>query len=148
MVVFLNKADMVDDPELLELVELEVRELLSEYEFPGDDIPVVIGSALKALECSCAKEDCEWCKPIMDLMDAVDDYIPTPVRDIDKPFNMAVEDVFSITGRGTVAGGRLHPHPGARNRQALQHGGRGRLLHNRERNGRNRQDRVGDHPHR
>jgi elongation factor Tu len=107
MVVFLNKADMVDDPELLELVELEVRELLSEYEFPGDDIPVVIGSALKALECSCAKEDCEWCKPIMDLMDAVDDYIPTPVREIDKPFNMAVEDVFSITGRGTVATGRI-----------------------------------------
>jgi elongation factor Tu len=97
----------VDDPELLELVELEVRELLSEYEFPGDDIPVITGSALKALECSCAKDDCEWCKPIMDLMDAVDDYIPTPERDIDKPFNMAVEDVFSITGRGTVATGRI-----------------------------------------
>ena len=107
MVVFLNKADMVDDPELLELVELEVRELLSEYEFPGDDIPVVIGSALKALECSCAKEDCQWCKPILDLMDAVDDYIPTPARDVDKPFMMAVEDVFSITGRGTVATGRI-----------------------------------------
>jgi elongation factor Tu len=107
MVVFLNKADMVDDPELLELVELEVRELLSEYEFPGDDIPVVVGSALKALECSCAKDDCQWCKPIMDLMDAVDDYIPTPARDVDKPFMMAVEDVFSITGRGTVATGRV-----------------------------------------
>ena len=107
MVVFLNKADMVDDPELLELVELEVRELLTEYEFPGDDIPVVIGSALKALECSCASDDCQWCKPILDLMDAVDDYIPTPVRDIDKPFMMAVEDVFSITGRGTVATGRI-----------------------------------------
>jgi elongation factor Tu len=107
MVVFLNKADLVDDPELLELVELEVRELLSEYEFPGDDIPVVTGSALKALECSCAKDDCEWCKPILDLMDAVDDYIPTPARDVDKPFNMAVEDVFSITGRGTVATGRI-----------------------------------------
>ena len=107
MVVFLNKADMVDDPELLELVELEVRELLTEYEFPGDDIPVVIGSALKALECSCASDDCQWCKPILDLMDAVDDYIPTPARDVDKPFMMAVEDVFSITGRGTVATGRI-----------------------------------------
>jgi elongation factor Tu len=107
MVVFLNKTDMVDDPELLELVELEVRELLTEYEFPGDDIPVVSGSALKALECACAKEDCEWCKPILDLMDAVDSYIPTPPRDIDKPFNMAIEDVFSITGRGTVATGRV-----------------------------------------
>ncbi len=78
MVVFLNKTDMVDDPELLELVELEVRELLTEYEFPGDDIPVISGSALKALECACAKEDCQWCKPIQDLMDAVDSYIPTP----------------------------------------------------------------------
>ena len=107
MVVFLNKADMVDDPELLELVELEVRELLTEYEFPGDDTPVIVGSALKALECSCGKPECEWCKPILDLMDAVDDFIPTPVRDIDKPFNMAVEDVFSITGRGTVATGRI-----------------------------------------
>ena len=107
MVGFLNKADMVDDPELLELVELEVRELLTEYEFPGDDIPVVIGSALKALECSCASDDCQWCKPILDLMDAVDDYIPTPARDVDKPFMMAVEDVFSITGRGTVATGRI-----------------------------------------
>ena len=100
MVVFLNKADMVDDPELLELVELEVRELLTEYEFPGDDIPVITGSALKALECGCGKEECKWCKPILDLMDAVDDYIPTPVRDIDKPFLMSVEDVFSITGQG------------------------------------------------
>jgi len=107
MVVFLNKTDMVDDPELLELVELEVRELLTEYEFPGEEIPVISGSALKALECSCAKEECQWCKPILDLMDAVDSYIPTPARDIDKPFNMAVEDVFSITGRGTVATGRI-----------------------------------------
>jgi elongation factor Tu len=107
MVVFLNKADMVDDPELLELVELEVRELLSEYEFPGDDIPVITGSALKALECGCGKEECQWCKPVLDLLDAVDDYIPTPVRDIDKPFLMPVEDVFSITGRGTVATGRV-----------------------------------------
>lgn len=107
MVVFLNKADMVDDPELLELVELEVRELLGEYEFPGDDIPVVTGSALKALECGCGKDDCEWCRPVMDLLDAVDDYIPTPVREVDKPFLMPVEDVFSITGRGTVATGRV-----------------------------------------
>jgi len=107
MVVFLNKADMVDDPELLELVELEVRELLSEHEFPGDDIPVVTGSALKALECACGKDECQWCKAIVDLMAAVDDYIPTPVRDIDKPFLMPVEDVFSITGRGTVATGRI-----------------------------------------
>ncbi len=107
MVVFLNKADMVDDPELLELVELEVRELLSEYEFPGDEIPVVSGSALKANECGCGKEDCQWCKSILDLMDAVDDYIPTPIRDIDKPFLMPIEDVFSITGRGTVATGRV-----------------------------------------
>jgi elongation factor Tu len=107
MVVFLNKTDMLDDPELLELVELEVRELLTEYEFPGDEIPVISGSALKALECSCAKEECQWCKPVLDLMDAVDSYIPTPARDVDKPFNMAVEDVFSITGRGTVATGRV-----------------------------------------
>jgi elongation factor Tu len=107
MVVFLNKTDMLDDPELLELVELEVRELLTEYEFPGDEIPVISGSALKALECSCAKEECQWCKPVLDLMDAVDSYIPTPLRDVDKPFNMAVEDVFSITGRGTVATGRV-----------------------------------------
>ena len=107
MVVFLNKADMVDDPELLELVELEVRELLTEYEFPGDDIPVIAGSALKALECGCGKDECQWCKPILDLLDAVDDYIPTPVREIDKPFLMSVEDVFSITGRGTVATGRV-----------------------------------------
>jgi len=98
---------MVDDPELLELVELEVRELLTEYEFPGDDIPVIAGSALKALECACAKEDCQWCKPIQDLMDAVDSYIPTPIRDVEKPFLMPVEDVFSITGRGTVATGRV-----------------------------------------
>jgi elongation factor Tu len=107
MVVFLNKTDMVDDPDLLELVELEVRELLTEYEFPGDDIPVISGSALKALECSCAKPDCQWCKPIHDLMEAVDSYIPTPVRDVEKPFLMPVEDVFSITGRGTVATGRV-----------------------------------------
>jgi len=105
MVVFLNKVDMVDDPELLELVDLEVRELLSKYEFPGDEIPIIRGSALKAMECGCG--DCEWCKGIIELMDAVDSYIPTPERDTDKPFLMSVEDVFSITGRGTVATGRV-----------------------------------------
>ncbi|WP_028308945.1 elongation factor Tu [Desulfitibacter alkalitolerans] len=107
IVVFLNKADMVDDEELMELVEMEVRELLSEYEFPGDDIPVIPGSALKALECGCGENSCEWCSKINDLMDAVDSYIPTPERDKDKPFLMPVEDVFSITGRGTVATGRV-----------------------------------------
>jgi len=107
IVVFLNKADMVDDPELLELVELEVRELLTDYEFPGDDIPVITGSALEALECGCGEPDCEACRPILELMDAVDEYIPTPQRDSDRPFLMPVEDVFSITGRGTVATGRV-----------------------------------------
>jgi elongation factor Tu len=102
MVVFLNKADMVDDEELLELVEMEVRELLSSYEFPGDDIPVITGSALKALE-----GDEKYSAKILELMDAVDEYIPTPVRDTDKPFLMPVEDVFTITGRGTVATGRV-----------------------------------------
>jgi elongation factor Tu len=104
IVVFLNKADMVDDPELLELVEMEVRELLSEYKFPGDDTPIIVGSALKALE---NPEDAEATKCIMDLMDAVDSYIPTPERATDKPFLMPVEDVFTITGRGTVATGRV-----------------------------------------
>jgi elongation factor Tu len=103
MVVFMNKVDMVDDPELLDLVELEVRELLSSYEFPGDDIPIVRGSALKALE----KDDEASAKCIHELMDAVDSYIPTPKREKDKPFLMPVEDVFSITGRGTVATGRI-----------------------------------------
>jgi len=103
IVVFLNKVDMVDDPELLELVELEVRELLSSYDFPGDDIPVVKGSALNAM----TKDDEESEKCVWDLMEAVDSYIPTPVRDKDKPFLMPVEDVFSITGRGTVATGRV-----------------------------------------
>jgi len=107
IVVFLNKADMVDDPELIELVEMEVRELLNEYEFPGDDTPIVVGSALKALECGCGKRECEWCGKIWQLMDIVDEYIPTPERDIDKPFLMPVEDVFTITGRGTVATGRV-----------------------------------------
>jgi len=103
--VFMNKCDMVDDPELLDLVELEVRELLSEYDFPGDDIPVIRGSALKALESG--DPEGEWGQKIGELMDAVDSYIPEPERDIDKPFLMPVEDVFSITGRGTVATGRV-----------------------------------------
>ncbi len=107
IVVFLNKADMVDDKELLELVELEVRELLSSYEFPGDDIPIVTGSALQALECGCGKEDCDKCKPILDLVAEVDGYIPEPERDVDKPFLMPIEDVFSISGRGTVVTGRV-----------------------------------------
>jgi elongation factor Tu len=102
IVVFLNKADMVDDPELLELVEVEIRDLLSEYEFPGDDIPFVTGSALKALE-----GDAESEEKILELANALDTYIPEPVRDLDKPFLMPVEDVFSITGRGTVATGRV-----------------------------------------
>ena len=102
IVVFLNKCDMVDDAELLELVEMEVRDLLKEYEFPGDEIPVIKGSALKALEGDAAAQD-----KIMELMDAVDSYIPDPVRDVDKPFLMPVEDVFTITGRGTVATGRV-----------------------------------------
>jgi elongation factor Tu len=107
IVVFLNKVDMVDDPELIELVELELRELLSKYEFPGDDVPIVKGSALKALECGCGKEECVSCKPILELMDSIDGYIPEPVRDIEKPFLMPVEDVFSISGRGTVVTGRV-----------------------------------------
>ena len=102
IVVFMNKCDMVDDEELLELVEMEIRDLLSEYEFPGDDLPVVKGSALKALE-----GEPEWEEKIVELMDAVDSYIPTPERQTDKPFMMPVEDVFSITGRGTVATGRV-----------------------------------------
>ncbi len=102
IVVFLNKVDMVDDPELLELVEVEIRDLLSEYEFPGDDIPFVAGSALKALE-----GDEEYEAKILELAEALDTYIPEPVRDLDKPFLMPVEDVFSITGRGTVATGRV-----------------------------------------
>ncbi|MBV5260872.1 elongation factor Tu [Synechococcus moorigangaii CMS01] len=112
LVVFLNKEDQVDDEELLELVELEVRELLSEYDFPGDDIPITTGSALKAVEALTANpalkrgED-KWVDKILALMDSVDEYIPLPERDVDKPFLMAVEDVFSITGRGTVATGRI-----------------------------------------
>jgi elongation factor Tu len=103
--VFMNKVDMVDDPELLELVELEVRELLSEYDFPGDDTPIVKGSALKALESG--DPNSEWGAKITELMDAIDSWIPQPERQVDKPFLMPVEDVFSITGRGTVATGRI-----------------------------------------
>jgi elongation factor Tu len=102
LVVFMNKCDMVDDEELLELVEMEIRDLLSEYEFPGDDVPVIKGSALKALE-----GDAAWEEKVVELMNAVDEYIPTPARDTEKPFMMPVEDVFSITGRGTVATGRV-----------------------------------------
>src|SRR5688572_16242116 len=105
LVVFLNKVDMVDDPELLELVELEVRELLSEYDFPGDDTPIIKGSALKALESG--DHNSEWGQKITELMEAIDSYIPEPVRQTDKPFLMPVEDVFSITGRGTGATGRI-----------------------------------------
>jgi elongation factor Tu len=108
IVVFLNKTDQVDDPELLELVELELRELLSQYEYPGDDIPIIKGSALQAMEKGASGDftGAEW-EPIKELLDAVDDYIPTPERDTDKPFLMPVEDVFSITGRGTVGTGRV-----------------------------------------
>ena len=105
IVVFMNKTDQVDDPEILEIVELEIRELLTKYEFPGDDIPIVKGSALKCLECS--SPDCDECKSILELMTEVDKHIPEPKRDIDKPFLMSVEDVFTITGRGTVATGRV-----------------------------------------
>jgi elongation factor Tu len=105
LVIYLNKIDMVDDPELVELVELEVRELLTEYKFPGDEIPIIKGSALKALESD--DSDSEEAKSIWELLDAVDNYIPTPKRDVDKPFLMPVEDVFSITGRGTVGTGRI-----------------------------------------
>ncbi|MEF9863746.1 MAG: elongation factor Tu [Christensenellaceae bacterium] len=110
IIVYMNKTDQVDDPELLELVEMEVRELLSQYDFPGDDIPIIKGSALKALEAAQASDDIAEdanCQSILELMAAVDSYIPTPERDADKPFLMPVEDVFSITGRGTVATGRV-----------------------------------------
>jgi elongation factor Tu len=107
MVVFMNKVDMVDDAELLDLVELEVRELLSKYGFPGDDVPVVRGSALKALECGCGSEECRWCGAIWQLVRALDDYIPEPAREVDKPFLMPIEDVFSISGRGTVVTGKV-----------------------------------------
>jgi elongation factor Tu len=106
VVVFLNKVDMMEDKELLELVELEVRELLTKYNFPGEETPIIRGSALKAGECGCGKRECEQCGSIWKLLDAVDSYIPEPVRDIDKPFLLPIEDVFSISGRGTVVTGR------------------------------------------
>ena len=106
IVVFINKVDLVDDPEILDLVELEVRELLTKYEFPGDEIPVIRGSALKSLETDGDPEN-EWNKAIMELMEAVDSYIPEPVRDVDKPFLMPIEDIFTISGRGTVVTGRV-----------------------------------------
>jgi len=107
LLVALNKVDMMEDEELLELVELEVRELLSKYNFPGDKTPVVRLSALKALECGCGKRECKWCGPILELMDNVDEYIPLPVRPKDKPFLMPIEDIFGIKGRGTVVTGRV-----------------------------------------
>jgi len=107
IVVFLNKVDVVEDAELLELVELEVRELLTRYGYPGDEVPVVRGSALRAMECGCGREECEACRPILELLEAVDTYIPTPERDMDRPFLMPIEDVFSISGRGTVVTGRI-----------------------------------------
>ena len=107
IVVFMNKMDQLEDPELVELVEMEIRELLSKYDFPGDDIPVIKGSAIKAAECGCGKRECEHCGRIHELMDALDTYIPDPVRETDKPFLMSLEDVFSIKGRGTVGTGRM-----------------------------------------
>ncbi len=107
VVVALNKVDVMDDPELLELVEMEVRELLSEYEFDGDNAPIVRLSAFKALECGCGKRECQWCGAVLKLMDTVDEYIPTPERPRDLPFLMPIEDVFSIKGRGTVPTGRV-----------------------------------------
>ena len=107
IVVFMNKKDQVDDPELLELVEMEIRELLNEYEFPGDDIPIVAGSALQALECASNDPSAPEYAPVLELMDRVDEYIPTPERKADLPFLMPIEDIFSITGRGTVATGRV-----------------------------------------
>ncbi|MEO0270357.1 MAG: elongation factor Tu [candidate division WOR-3 bacterium] len=107
IVVYVNKIDAVDDPEIVDLVEEEVRDLLKKYEFPGDRVPVIRGSALNALKCGCGKRECEYCGKIWELLDAMDNYIPDPVREIDKPFLMAIEDVFSITGRGTVVTGRV-----------------------------------------
>jgi elongation factor Tu len=107
IVVFLNKTDMVDDKELIELVDLELRELLTKYEFPGEETPIIHGSALKALECGCGKKECPNCGPVMELLDAIDEFIPEPTRDTERPFLMPVEDVFSISGRGTVVTGRV-----------------------------------------
>ena len=107
IIVFLNKIDMVEDKELVDIVKEEIRDLLKKYEFPGDETPIIEGSALKALECGCGKADCQWCGPIMKLAETLDSYIPEPKRDIDKPFLMPVEDIFSIEGRGTVVTGKI-----------------------------------------
>jgi elongation factor Tu len=107
VVVFLNKIDQVDDPELLDLVEVEIRDLLKKYDFPGDKIPIIRGSALKAYKCGCGKKDCKYCGPILELVEALDTYVKEPKRDVDKPFLMPIEDIFSIKGRGTVATGRV-----------------------------------------
>ncbi|HQQ11308.1 MAG TPA: elongation factor Tu, partial [Synergistales bacterium] len=107
LVVFMNKVDMVDDAELLDLVEMEIRDLLNKYEFPGDEVPIIRGSALKALESDEMTRENEWCKSIWELMDSCDSYIPEPVREVDRPFLMPIEDVFTITGRGTVVTGRV-----------------------------------------
>ncbi|MEK7309703.1 MAG: elongation factor Tu [Planctomycetota bacterium] len=107
MVVFLSKTDLVEDTELLDIVEVEIRDLLNKYNFPGDKTPIIRGAALKALECMCAKRECQWCGSIWKLMDAIDEFIPEPVREVDKPFLMQIEDVFSIKGRGTVGTGRV-----------------------------------------
>ncbi len=107
IVVFMNKIDMVEDKELIELVEMEVRDLLNKYNFPGDKTPIIKGSAVEAMKCSCAKDDCPKCAPIFELMKAVDEFVPFPKRELDKPFLMAVEDVFTISGRGTVGTGRI-----------------------------------------
>ncbi|MCM8831459.1 MAG: elongation factor Tu [Candidatus Omnitrophica bacterium] len=107
IVVFINKIDLMEDKELVDLVEIEIRDLLSKYDFPGKDTPIVRGSATQALSCGCGKDDCPKCKPILELMQKVDEFIPTPKREIDKPLLMAIEDVFSISGRGTVVTGRI-----------------------------------------
>jgi len=107
VVVFLNKTDMVEDKELLDLVEEEIRDLLKKYEFPGDQTPVIRGSAAKALECGCGKNECQWCGPILKLIETLDSYVPEPKREVDKPFLMPVEDIFTIEGRGTVVTGRI-----------------------------------------
>jgi len=107
LMVALNKVDLMEDPELLDLVEMEVRDLLKKYGFPGDEVPIVRVSALKSLECGCGKRECQWCGGVWNLLDAIDEYIPMPKRDRDKPFLMSVEDVFSIKGRGTVPTGRV-----------------------------------------
>jgi elongation factor Tu len=107
IVVFLNKIDLVTDTELVDLVDLEIRDILNKYEFPGDKTPIIRGSAMKALACACGKEDCPDCKPILELVRALDDFIPEPLRETDKPFLMPIEDIFSITGRGTVVTGKV-----------------------------------------